>query len=367
MRVDATLRLIILGFRLVTAVWITVVGSIAIVSWDASPAVVLGAVALVWVWSGFTVLVWRAGRLSTLPWLLADLVVAVLVALSPALDGSDQGSFVGGYPMSSVLLWGYSYRIPGGLGAALVMSSALIVTGDYDLAGSTALAILFLAVGGVAAWAFGVLRTSESRRLQAEAELEQERSIRIRSEERAEMAAHLHDSVLQTLALIQKRSTNPAEIRRLAQAQERDLRSWLFGPVEPVQSLAAALDSACSELAERLGVEVEFVHVGDLRIDDHLNALVGATHEAIMNAAKHAEADKVSVFADVGGEAVRVFVRDRGVGFDPGAVDPGRRGIAESVVGRMKRHGGSVTLISSPGSGTEVRLTMPLRKEGTDG
>ncbi len=363
MRVDATLQQIIVGFRLVSAIWMTVLGIIGVVTWEADTGVVIAALALVWGWTALTYVVMRAGRLQWLPWLVADLALAVAVVYFDSIDGAIQGSFVGGYPMTSVLFWGYAYRIPGGLGAAAVLSAAVIVS-ESDLSGNIATSVLYLAVGGVAAWAFEALRSSEGRRLRAEAELENERGARIRSEERAEVAAHLHDSVLQTLALIQKGSTDPAEVRNLARVQERELRAWLLGAGDAADSVVGALEALCSDIEKRLGVAVELVAVGDRRLDDRLRALVGASGESIMNAAKHAGVEQVSVYAEAGADPVQVFVRDRGIGFDPASVEADRRGLAESVRGRMERHGGNVEIVSTVGSGTEVRLVMPAAGDG---
>lgn len=167
LRVDSTLRRIIVGFRVVTAVWITVLGSIAVVAWEARAGVVFGSVAVVWVWTGATFWLVGGGRFTSVFWLVVDLVVALLVVGSDALDGATQGGFVGGYPMSSVLLWGYAYGIPGGIGSAAAMTAGTVAVGDFDLAGGIVAAILYLVVGGVAAWAFEVLRGSEQGRLAA--------------------------------------------------------------------------------------------------------------------------------------------------------------------------------------------------------
>jgi signal transduction histidine kinase len=357
LRVDGTLRVIIVGFRVVAAAWITVLGIIAVVGNDASTAVVAGAVALAWLWTGLTVIVARRGYIDHLAWLIADLVVAVLIVIADALDGT--GFFVGGFPFTSVLMWGYAYGIPGGLGSAAVLAGVLAASGGYDVAAAISNTVLYLAVGGVAAWAFGVLRGSERRRVEAETALAEERTARIRIEERAEMAAHLHDSVLQTLALIQK-APDVAETHNLARGQERELRSWLFGASDPDATLSGALEQVCSEAETRFGLKVELVTAGDLRLDDRLRALVGATGEAVANAAKHSGVEEVAVFADAGSNPVVVFVRDRGAGFDPELVAADRKGLAESVIGRMQRNGGHADVISAPGSGTEVRLSMPV-------
>jgi signal transduction histidine kinase len=203
-------------------------------------------------------------------------------------------------------------------------------------------------------------------------ELGEERRERIVEAERAEIAAHLHDSVLQTLALIQRQNDQPREVLRLARGQERELRQWLYGPAgwgrprtasgqpAPDSGLTAAITAAAAEVEDTYAVDVRPVVVGDLPLDDDLRALVLATREAMVNAAKHAEVTEISVYAEVEEDAVHVFVRDRGIGFDPDAVSSDRHGLAQSVHGRMARHHGQVRLRSAPGEGTEVHLTMPV-------
>jgi signal transduction histidine kinase/phage shock protein PspC (stress-responsive transcriptional regulator) len=189
--------------------------------------------------------------------------------------------------------------------------------------------------------------------------LADERAERIRSQERAEMAAHLHDSVLQTLAMMQRRADDPREVAALARRQERELRAWLNGGRRPGErgTLAAALELAAAEVEEDHGVPVEVVAVGDAPLDEQAEALVAAAREAMVNAAKFADG-AVSVYAGVEGEEVEVFVRDRGAGFELDAVPADRRGVRESIVGRMERHGGSAQIHSVAGEGTEVELRM---------
>lgn len=186
-----------------------------------------------------------------------------------------------------------------------------------------------------------------------------ERRERIRSQERAEVAAHVHDSVLQTLTLIQKAAGEPTEVQRLARSQERELRSWLYAGRDTTGTFERALDALGAEVEEVHGVPVEVVVVGDTALDERVSALVAATREAVVNAARHASAPVVDVYAEVEPTLVSVFVRDRGKGFDPGAVPEDRHGLAGSVVGRMVRHGGSAVVRSAPGEGTEVRLELP--------
>jgi len=192
-----------------------------------------------------------------------------------------------------------------------------------------------------------------------------ERQARTRAEERADMAAHLHDSVLQTLALIQRRADQPQQVIQLARAQERELRSWLFDGLAPGSAngaettLAGGVRLIQQEVEAQHGITVETVTVGDCELDDDLNALLAAAREATINAAKWSGAPTVALFAEVEPAEVVLFVRDRGRGFDPEAVPGDRKGLAESIRARIARHGGSATVRSAPGEGTEVSLMMP--------
>jgi signal transduction histidine kinase len=189
-----------------------------------------------------------------------------------------------------------------------------------------------------------------------------ERQARARAEERADIAAHMHDSVLQTLALIQRRAEDPQAVVQLARAQERDLRSWLFEGRAPgdadASSFAEGVRQIQRDVEARHGVPVEVVTVADCPLDEHLAALLAAAGEATVNAAKWSGASVISVFAEVEPDKVNIAVRDRGKGFDPAAVPDDRKGVAESIRGRMSRHGGEATVQSAPGEGTKVTLTM---------
>jgi signal transduction histidine kinase len=201
-------------------------------------------------------------------------------------------------------------------------------------------------------------------------DLSAERHQRARAEERAEIAEHLHDSVLQTLALIQRSAGDPQQVQRLARAQERQLRSWLFdgavgsptGLAEPGR-ISEALLALQQDVESVHGIRVELVTVGDASLDEGSRALMAATREAVVNAAKWSEADVVSIFAEVEPEAISVFVRDRGKGFDPSEVARDRRGISESIQARTSRHGGTAMVRSAPGEGTEVSLSLPRRPQ----
>jgi signal transduction histidine kinase/phage shock protein PspC (stress-responsive transcriptional regulator) len=190
-------------------------------------------------------------------------------------------------------------------------------------------------------------------------DLSEERAARVRSQERADMAAHLHDSVLQTLALIQKHAGDSRTVATLARAQERDLRSWLYGDQAPSDtSVASALRAAAAEVEDAHGIPVEVVVVGDVAATVRSRALVLAAREAMVNAARHSGADRVDVYAECGEQSTEVFVRDRGRGFDEHAVPADRLGVRNSIRDRMQRHGGTATIRTAPGQGTEVRLAL---------
>lgn len=197
-------------------------------------------------------------------------------------------------------------------------------------------------------------------------DLTEERRERIRSEERAEVAAHLHDSVLQTLALIQRSADQPRRMVALARSQERELRAWLYDQRElatPDATLRGLLDDVLAQVEAAHELDVELVVVGDAAVDDDVRALVAAVREALTNTGKHAGVATASVYVEVVDDDLVAFVRDRGAGFDAGAVAGDRRGIVDSIRGRLRRHGGTATLVTAPGDGTEWELTVPLARD----
>ncbi len=197
-------------------------------------------------------------------------------------------------------------------------------------------------------------------------QLRAEREARIREQERAELAAMVHDQVLHTLALIQRSAGDAKSVQRLARGQERTLRNWLYKPAaSPTERFAAALEEVAAEVEDTYAMAVETVVVGDQEVDERLRALVAASREALVNAARHAKVQSVSLYAEVEAEQVSVFVRDRGAGFDPDAISDHRHGVRGSIIGRMRRHGGRAEILSTTGEGTEVRLFLPLEKAST--
>jgi signal transduction histidine kinase len=288
--------------------------------------------------AGTVLLVWSAiltlsgvGLADSLVWPLALVAVGVVI-------GTGSATFGLGVRKAQVAA------------VVLIVAGVLVFVG-YNTGGhrSTvvapgAVAVALLLV--VAPWAWRLAR-----------ERDLEHAARVREEERAELAARVHDSVLQTLTLIQK---DPADARRLARRQERELRAWLYPDRESAEAgtLADAVETAAAEIEELHGVRVEVVRTGDAPLDERLQALVLAAREAMANAARHAGVEEVSVFLDAGEERVSLYVRDRGAGFDPAAVAADRRGLVESIRGRMERVGGTARIVSAPGEGTEVELEV---------
>ena len=273
---------------------------------------------------------------------LSDRAVAgiALVAAGLTLALRQGGSFRPGAPLS------YGGLALAALGAVLLLSGG---SSAGTLLSPGAVAGALLLIGAPWVW-----------RLALDADAE--RAARIRSEERSEVAARVHDSVLQTLALIQRHAQEPRRVAALARRQERELRGWLYGE-QPIGddggSLVAALSAAAADVEELYGVRVELASAGDCPVDEAVGAVVLAAREALTNAAKFAHVEEIDVYAEVTDESVAVFVRDRGAGFDRAAVPADRRGLAESIEARLERAGGRATVLTSPGAGTEVELRLP--------
>ncbi|AVZ38802.1 PspC domain-containing protein [Dietzia sp. DQ12-76] len=248
-------------------------------------------------------------------------------------------------------------------GATLVVVGlAVVVLGQVEFA---ALRSSFLAV---LATLVGVALLSVPVGLRLWRSLEEERAARIRESERSDIASHLHDSVLQTLALIQKRSDDPAQVSRLARRQERELRQWLFGAGSRMSSgattVAGAVEVIVGDVEDAYGLRVDQVVVGgDGPVGDAEEAVLGAVREGLVNVAKHAGVDTADVFVENDDQVLTAFVRDRGCGFDPDDVGGDRHGLSQSIRHRVESRGGSVTVRSTLGRGTEIGIEMPLEGE----
>jgi signal transduction histidine kinase len=283
---------------------------------------------------------WISGRVFW-PLLVAGAGLALLWWRS---DESDRTAWIAGSG------WKAWLRI---LLGVLVLGGAIGLTlfqaGVSGALGDVIVAILLAAVGTMLVAGPWLLRLTR--------DLRAERQERIRSQERADVAAHLHDSVLQTLALIQRQAGDAQTVTQLARTQERELRTWLFDSADPASAdLKAALTRAVGEVEAMHKVPIELVVVGDAQADDIVNAIVAAAREAMVNASKHSGSPRIDVYAEVGPDQVEVDVRDRGRGFEVDGVAPDRQGIRGSIVDRMSRHGGRAEITSKPGEGTEVRL-----------
>jgi signal transduction histidine kinase len=294
------------------------------------------------------------------PWWAAVLVLVAGSALLHSVGLSDRS--VAGIALVAAglaIVWwrGAGFRADApvsyfGVAVAAIGVVVLLQGGDPSapLLAPGAIAGALLLIAGPWLWRLAVERDAE-------------RAARIRSEERADVAARVHDSVLQTLALIQRHVDDPRRVAAIARRQERELRGWLYGE-QPLgddeASLVGALSTAAADVEELYGVRVELASAGDCPVDDEqTGALVLAAREAMTNAAKFAGVEEIDVYLEATGDEVSVFVRDRGSGFDRAEVPEDRRGLAESIEGRLERAGGSATITSVPGEGTEVELRVP--------
>ncbi|MDQ6798954.1 MAG: PspC domain-containing protein [Actinomycetota bacterium] len=246
--------------------------------------------------------------------------------------------------------------------ARVVVGVALVVAGVVAfLAASDAFSAIRQALVASAVIVAGLALISGPWWLRLGRDLAQERRDRIRSEERAEVAAHLHDSVLQTLALIQRNAADPRAVVTMARRQERELRGWLWETGRQPSggdTLVAEITRVAGEIEGSHGVSIDVVTVGDCPVDDRLRAMVAAAREAMVNAATWSGVTTVSVYSEVKEGEAHLFVRDWGSGFDPAAVAPDRHGVSESISGRMARNGGTAVVRSTPGEGTEIQLRM---------
>ncbi len=183
---------------------------------------------------------------------------------------------------------------------------------------------------------------------------------RAREEERQRFAAHLHDSVLQTLALIQRQASDPEAVAKLARRQEHALRAWMAGETDlAIATVAGAVRDMVSDVEDEQGIKVELTAIGDARLDNRSEEMIAAAREALRNSARHAPGAPVNVFLNINGHGIELFVRDSGPGFEFEAVPPERRGLRDAVIGRMSLTGGSAIVESTPGEGTEIALKLP--------
>lgn len=336
------------GMRQARATW----------SQQAAPLVALGVMATGIIWLATTI---GLGLSSTLLWPALFAVAGVALVwrqadlADDAREVADTAPWLRPFVRTGGVV-GFTRMVFGvglvAIAVALVAASRIGVRELPTVLAMSALMILGVVIAA-APWVYRARRS-----------LTRAREEKLLSDARADMAAHLHDSVLQSLALIQRQANDPKAVTQIARRQERELRSWLYGDAAPThESVKAALLSDAADIESDRGVPIEVVTVGDAPMNDSTEALVAAAREAMVNAAKHSGADKIDVFAEVDDGDLEVFVRDRGVGFDLDAVGDDRLGVRRSIVERMERHGGTARIRSLPGQGTEVTLRVRVADE----
>lgn len=361
---DRTLERITLMMRILGWVWLLLLSYTRLD--DGDSAIILAAMALGSAGVVGVIAAIRGGFLGAKWFAIVDGFVTL--ALLGAGWAADAGEFIaGGYPMSWLFVAAYAWRMTGALIASVVLSvwmGYLHVLMGFELT-RTIGSIQFIVVAVIAGWTFDAIRereelrlTAESERAAVEGELAAQREAAARLEERTGIARELHDSVLQTMKLISAAADDPSEVRYLARVQERDLRKTINEYQSPhTDSLRARLLEARAEVEDKCRVHIEQVIREDAEMTPGLFALVDAAKEAMTNAARHSGSPTIDLFVEVKPGGVQVNVRDRGKGFEPAKVDG--RGLADSIVGRMREVGGYVDIVSRPGEGTDISLFLP--------
>lgn len=349
---ERTLERIALGARVAGGLWMGSLAVIAIVEHgnEAVLGWVLGPALLALVWPGAAAAI---GPERAMARTVVDASVGAVALLSPLLAEIPDVLFYGGVPLIVVAVSAVTGRAHA-WAAGFVLSIAVLArvgAGSVgDVIGAADQLLTYLAGVVLFTWTAGVIRRGDRARRAAERE-------RVRAETRADVSRHLHDSVLQTLALIQREAERPDEVRTLARSQERELREWLFAGSPSGSGFASSLRAAAADVEARYRAPVEVVVVGDHGPSPEIEDLVAAATEAMVNAVRHARS--VTVYGESDASGVRVFVRDRGQGFDPAAVPDDRHGIRDSIAARMEEAGGRAELRTRPGGPTEWRLEVP--------
>ncbi|HLU32104.1 MAG TPA: ATP-binding protein [Acidimicrobiia bacterium] len=365
--VDGALRRAALLFRLLAVAWMAVMVTITVFTDDSARLpVVLGAMAVAALGAAWSVRHLLSERPLDMRFLVVDGVVAMAVAISPQLAGAAEG-FYGGYPMSWVVMVALARNVGGGLGAAAIFSAtqlvALVMRAPSGPSPSEWISLSVMA--GIVALVVGLgvefLRSAEARRTRAEEQLEEERRRhavqQARLAERMAMADDLHDSLLQTVRVLGQSANDADRVRALARRQERELQDLIERMDGTGSEAATALRRDAADIEDLHGVEVDVVATGRVELDDATGELVRAAREAIVNAARHSGASRIDVTLEANSASVTVVIRDRGRGFDPGAVTKGH-GLG-SIEERLARVGGWMTVHSSAGEGTEVEMSIP--------
>ncbi len=350
-------------FRFLGWIWMTLLVVVTLI-FNPPPRlwIVYAALILASLW---TLLTWYMARqrpeaFAGPVWFTLDSLVMLAIGAASIASGADE-LFHGGMPLSYVFVGALWAGLPGSLIAAILLAIEQFAVhvvagfGPVRAAGS----IIFFIIAAIVGWTFDRLRDYDIARQRAEGQLAAEREAVAAHEARVELVNKLHDSVLQTLALIQ-RSDDPARMAILARHQEAELRDWLYGnaPLDGIDLLSTALKQAAARVETDFQIPVDVVTVGDHPVDERARAVIGAASEAMVNAAKHSGADRMSLYMEVEQDRLEVFITDQGKGFDPENIPADRKGLSESIRARVERVGGSVTVDSEPGEGTEVMLEL---------
>jgi len=358
------MRRFLIIMRVLGWFWMLLLVATTLASDDgADNLITAGAMVLATVWTGVTWWVAQTESRVTSTWfLMSDGVVCLTIATaSYAADAGDL--FHGGYPISWLVVLAYGR----GMGVALAGSLILVVQQSFLLlqsgrsAVSAAGSIVFVLYAVIFGWLFGMIRTSDEERRVAVALLTAEREANARKLERLELANRLHDSALQTLQVIDTEAEDSERVRKLARRQTRELRNLVdaYALTTP-RSFKTALVDVASDIEDLFDINVSSVIRVDVEMDPALEALVEAAREAMTNSAKYSEAGAIDLYAAIEDGAVAIYVRDEGRGFDVEHARQGH-GLENSVRGRVVAVGGNVTIDSTEGHGTEVRLSAPRR------
>ncbi len=358
--VDAALGQAALLFRVLGWAWMAVLvvltpsndpGANLVITW--------GALVLATIWTGVTWWVTIPTRQLASPWFVTgDILITLFIGFAPTLAGAEH-LFHGGWLNSTLFVVAYAYNIRYTVVAGCVIGAQQVLVhwiddrGVVPAAGSIGFVVIAILIG----WVFDHLRAGELQRIEMQAELDKAVDTQARHEERLELANRLHDSVLQTLAALRRDAADTDQVRYLARRQERELRHTISEYLSPHKhSVRAELQNICGDVEDVHRIEIDAVVRGDAECDERMQALLAATREALLNAAKHSGADNIDLYADFKPDEIQIFVRDRGRGFDPDASASGR-GIDHSLRRRAEAAGAAVELTTEPGTGTKVAIT----------
>lgn len=362
LEVNDTLRKLVVVFRVLAWIWMLILVVLTLVTDDeASVAVTLAATTLATAWVLVTWWAARSAVLGTVWFVIVDGVVSLGLGLASTLAGADN-FFHGGMPMSWMLVAAYAFGARGAIPASLVLFAEQVVVHVVDDRGVVGAAgsLVFVVFAVVVGWAFDALRSAAARQITTEERLLDEQRTRARQAERIRLADHLHDSVLQSLLVMRRDADDPQQVRYLARREERRLRRAIADlRSQHDDSFRAALLALCDDVEDTYRIEIDAIVRDDTAMNPQIDAILHGAREALVNAAKHAGVEKIDLYSETASGTLIINVLDRGRGFDDGNRKHGG-GLDHSLVGRITAAGGSVSVVSSPGRGTDVTITMAL-------